>query len=187
MNAFEVLEVAQKPVVDSELLKERLHQLSKTHHGEADGDSSEQWHQINAAYQILTGDVSRLRHLLELNGEEGLNDSAVVPEEVMELFGTVGPALHQADEVIRQMDAAESALEKAMLQEDVMTLAMDLQQRAAQVGEFRSKLVRGIATLDKTWEKKPQIDPLKTHYRQLVYVARWAHQLDEKLFRLMNF
>jgi len=187
MNAFQVLEVDQKPLVDSELLKQRLHDLSKVHHSNLENTESGQWHQINKAYQILADDVSRLKHLLELHGEMDLNESTVVPEEVMGLFTEIGPALHQADDLISRMDVAESTLEKAMLQQDVMVMTMDLQKIAVQVGEFRSHLLNEIGELDEPWTRSPEIPKLKTHYRQLVYVSRWATQLDEKLFRLMNF
>ncbi len=195
MNAYQVFSAAEKPVVDREALKQRLHELSKQYHPNQESSDnrvdSTRWHEINEAYLILTDDVSRLKHLLELAGEQDLNASTSVPEEVMSLFSTVGPALHRADEVIDQIDQAESALEQAMLQAEVMTLAIDLQQIAAQVGEYRSRVLNAVAQLDDHWLAESPTESmrseLKALYRQLIYIARWAKQLDEKLFRVMNF
>jgi hypothetical protein len=113
--------------------------------------------------------------------------SSAVPEEVMGLFATVGPILHRADETITLIDEAQSALEKAMIQEEVMTLAVELQKIAVQVGQYRFRVLNEIEQLDATWQDDPQHGALKQLYQQLIYIARWANQLDEKQFRIMSF
>ncbi|MEM1156771.1 MAG: J domain-containing protein [Verrucomicrobiota bacterium] len=187
MNAYHVFDLPEKPLVDPDALKQRLHDLSKRHHPQQETEESERWGEIHSAYQILADEVKRLKHLLECNGLSDPNHSAAVPEEVMGLFATVGPALHRADGLIARMDAAESVLEKAILQHEVLMLAMELQGIAGQVGDFRARLQEQIQLLDTGWEDAADPESLHAIYRQLVYVARWAGQLDEKQFRMMNF
>lgn len=183
MNAFELLGMPARPCIDQEKLKNRLRELSKKYQD----DESGQLQQVNQAYQLLRQDVSRIGHLLELSGQTGLAESSAVPEEVMSLFSEIGPALQQADTIIARIDTAESVLEKAMLQDEVMTQSVLLQNKAAEVGQFKARLVAAISVLDEKWTEERDVEKLAAIYRQLVYVARWARQLDEKQFRLMNF
>lgn len=191
-NPFEVFGVIPRPILDLEPIQARLHQLGKTDHPDRAGSENERrereirWKKINESFRVLTTDVWRLKCLLEFHGVEDPNASSEVPENVTDLFSKIGPLLHKCNEHLKKLDAAESHLERSMLQSVGLELATSLQQIAVAVGRARSHVWKNIQELDADWSSSPDVDGLLSSYRELVYIDRWVRQIDECQFRLMN-
>ncbi|MEM6822345.1 MAG: DnaJ domain-containing protein [Verrucomicrobiota bacterium] len=194
LNPFVLLKFEPRPWIDQEELKARFLELSKLQHPDqqevgagARLDAEQKLQQLNQANQILSDDVQRIKALLELGNESDGDRAQGVPDSILSLFSEVTPVIHEADRSLKVADQATTALERAMVQGQVMEQALAVQKAAGSVGAARERLLEKIRDLDQKWQDDADFERLKQVYSELVYVVRWARQLDERQFRLLSF
>lgn len=191
-NPFALFDLPARPVLDGSQLQVRLHEFGMNAHpdqalGQEDRlELENRWKKINEAHRILSKDTLRLKCLLQLQGVEDPNASGQTPEKISGLFTEIGPLLHECNEYLKELESAESGLEKALLQSRGLELSMGLQGLASKVGKTLSELESRVQAIDATWSESPDVDGLLTCYREWVYVERWVRQIDECQFRLMS-
>ncbi len=116
MNAFEILGIKSRLVIDEETLRAAFREAGKSAHPDA-GGGDDDFARLRAAFEIVASPSKRLRHWLELQGiaadVRGSVDSAV-----MDRFSQVAEATQQAEAVIRRREEAKSALGMALLERE---------------------------------------------------------------------
>ena len=114
MDPFELLGLQPRLALSEAELREAFRGASKSGHPDA-GGSGDDFARLQDAFARLSSPSRRLRCWLETQGLTGEERGAISPA-LLDLFGTVGSALQQADAVAKRREAALSALAKAMLE-----------------------------------------------------------------------
>lgn len=114
MDPFERLGLEKRLALSDAELREAFRAAGKSGHPDA-GGSGEDFALVQDAFARLSSPSRRLRCWLEAKGLTGEERGAISPA-LLDLFGTVGSALQQADAVTKRREAARSALARAMLE-----------------------------------------------------------------------
>jgi hypothetical protein len=114
MDPFERLGLEKRLAVSEAELREAFRAAGKSAHPDA-GGSGDDFARLQQSFAQLSSPSRRLRCWLEARGVAGEERGAISPA-LLDLFGSVGGALQQADAVTKQREAALSALAKAMLE-----------------------------------------------------------------------
>ena len=102
---FALLEVARRPWLDPDKLKEKYFALARERPADAE---------LNEAFRILGDPKLRLQHLLRLQGVD-LNSGREIPAILAELFWQTGQLLREIDRWQLRNTQANSALSRALL------------------------------------------------------------------------
>ncbi|MFT4638429.1 MAG: curved DNA-binding protein CbpA [Verrucomicrobiales bacterium] len=189
MNPFAVLDLPECAALDSEALRARFQELSRTHHPdkqtkEASSDNS--FAEINEAYQKLQTSGRRLKALLELRFPETLELKGSLPEGMLDLFSQIGSALQEADAFIAKKSRATTMLAEALLAPELIKT----QRRLGEAGT----LIK--ARLDLAESRLPEIDslltsenatlaPISALCREFLYLEKWQGQIQARFHELI--
>ncbi len=141
----------------------------------------------NEAQRILRDPVLRLRHLLELEeGDiEAPSATGALPEEAAALFAEIAPLLHECAELQKKIDASVAMLERAALMPEIARMSARLQGLLNRLEEECEALDSAARTLDSDWlVGRKTTAPVAGLLRRRVFLQRWQHQINERLFRL---
>jgi hypothetical protein len=131
MDPFARLGLEQRLTLSEAELREAFRAAGKSGHPDA-GGSGDEFALLQDAFARLSSPARRLRCWLEAKGLTGDERGAISPA-LLDLFGTVGSALQQADAVAKRREAALSALAKAMLEPAVQQAREALEAALASV------------------------------------------------------
>ncbi len=131
MDPFARLGLEQRLAIPEEELREAFRAAGKSNHPDA-GGSGEEFAALQEAFVRLSRPSKRLRAWLECRGISGEERGAISPE-LLDLFSSVGSALHQADDITRRRDASLSNLAKAILEPGVQAAREALEASLDQV------------------------------------------------------
>lgn len=178
MDAFELLGIGKRLVISEDELRAAFREAGKRAHPDAGGDHAA-FAMVAEARAILSDPARRLRHWLECQGIEA-PEHGPLPGFVMDLFGVVGAAMQQADEVARQREGARSALAKALLEPRVLAARDALEAARTQVD----------AAINAELARLPAIEaapgPAAAHHaRALAFLGKWKEQLRAKFAALV--
>lgn len=112
-NAFEILGMPQRLVIDAETLNVAFREAGRTAHPDAGGGDDE-FAKLREAYEIVSSPSKRLKHWLILRGSPAETRGAVDPP-LMDLFSEIGGVTQRAEALIRKRDETKSALGLALL------------------------------------------------------------------------
>jgi hypothetical protein len=170
MNAFSQLQLPCSLGIDEAPLREAYRMASKESSGESDQAT------LTAAYQLLRSPASRLRHWLELNGHEG-DSRGVIDGELVDWFGHIGGVIQETDELLRRREQCQSALAKAMMENDMQAGRMRIEQWQARLHEWLTQkmglfpaIEAGSVSAAEAW----------VCVRDLSFIEKWQHQLRER-------
>jgi curved DNA-binding protein CbpA len=172
MDGFKCLGLERRLQIDDEALSAAFRDAGKRKHPDH-GGSVEEFEEIEQAHRMLKSPGSRLRHWLELEGISGdLRGS--VGSELMTIFTELGDLLQQADALIRERDAAASALAKAMLEGRTQELRDGLEGMVAKLEAMVGERVACFADIESGnrdgWELA----------RELTFLSKWQGQVRER-------
>ena len=152
---------------------------------------------LNTAYQTLRDPRQRLRHWLELERGEPLQQLESLPAAAADFYFQIGSLCQQADQFLdrKAKAGAASPLAAVRLFEGAMGLREQVEQlqgilekkRAALEGEIKSfsREAEGRGTPNGPAATAPRlVERLEEIYREFSYVARWQNQLRERLVLL---
>jgi curved DNA-binding protein CbpA len=186
-NLFALLDEPPRPWLDPEALKAKYHGLTAIHHPDVAG-ASEDFAEINRAYQTLADPAARLRHLMEIESPASISRAQPVPEEIAACFTPVAESRQAVDAFLKKYAAATSPLAKALLstgqyqvQERLECMISDLQQK-------QESLLLRVREADALWvsDRSAALDLLPGLWQSLNYIAKWLATLRESLFRLAS-
>ncbi|MDX6765570.1 MAG: J domain-containing protein [Candidatus Methylacidiphilales bacterium] len=186
MNAFAILGLEARPLIDPEVLKEaHLRAVARDHPDANPTGSSERVREVNQAREILSRDRSRLLHLIDCTGEGSASTQAALPGTLGDLFGPVAETLGRVRAQLRSHAGAESALEKAGLMPAGLALFDDLQALRQKILSLRGEWEQRLREVDAAWvEGRPDNRALAEIALVLGFLDRWTEQIDEQAFRL---
>ena len=203
-DLFALLGEPRRPWLDPEELKSRFLTLSaQVHpdrtHGASDPEresAHRRFAELNGAYQCLRDPKERLRHLLELERGTKPADVQEISSAAMECLTQVSGLCREADAILSTRITATSPLLKVESFERRMALADRIKTLLQELTARKDRLLDQIKFLNLAWESAPHVgDPTRVHvlpcsrleqiYREYSYLARWMHQLQERLAQLM--
>jgi len=191
---FALLNEPRRPWLDADLLKAKFHTLSAEVHPDRVHQSSEReklaanqrYTELNAAYSCLREPRGRIRHLLELELGAKPSDLTNVPDDLMDLFFTVGKVFREVDALLAEKTKATSPL----LQVQIFERAQDWVERLggvrAQISPRREALLEELKAIDHAWTGAPPkpTERLLEIWRLLSFYERWLGQIQERVGQL---
>ncbi len=189
MNAFQLFGIDPVPFLDAEVLKATFLERSVRLHPDVGGaETAPAFAELNEAYKILLSDRLRLRHILELHGLKDLGSIGAVPGHLVDLFMQAGSLLNTSDRLIKNRLRAESFLEQAALQGDLLEKMDGLQLLLSELHSIRKTLSERLIVMGTVRADNPQsLENLKELYLELSYVEKWMEQVQEKIFLISEY
>ncbi len=190
---FALLGEARRPWLDPEGVKETFHRLSREQHPDqqaagSTGETDAAFARLNAAQAALRDPKTRLRCLLEIE-YPGVKVSgpASVPGTLADLFAPTLELIQKVDALLARKAAAPSALTRALMAREELSLQEAAQERLGQLEALHAQAVEELQTFDARWEPHPPdaAGQLLDFYQRFAYLSRWTDQLRERLFLLM--
>lgn len=184
MNAFEVLGLVARPLLDPEEVKAAHLGGMTSQHPDAAGPHGAALC-LNEARDLLSRDRTRIRHLIEVATGKPMAERGAVPEEIGDLFNPLAEVLGKVRSHLQGVAECGSALEKAALLPEGLELFESLQIFQVRLGELRGIQTGRLRELDAAWmEGRHEIQALEEVALALAFLDRWESQVDEQAFRL---
>ena len=203
VDFFALLDEPRRPWLDPELLKAKFHALAATIHPDRVSRATEpekqaatqSYAELNAAYQCLREPKDRLRHLLELERGDKVEEVQKTAPGMMELLMEISALCREADAYLAEKLVVTSPLLKVQLFERGMALVDRLNLLVARLNDRREALLVQMRHLNMAWETAPPVGSstrlhvlpcsrLEYIYRDLSYLKRWTEQLQKRVVEL---
>lgn len=191
---FALLEETRRPWLEADSLKARFHKLSAEVHPDRVHQATaaikltanQRYTEINAGYNCLREPRSRIRHLLELELGGKPSDLTNVPDDLLDLFFSVGKAFREVDAFLAEKAKATSPLLQVQFFEQGQGHVEKLGVLREKISPRRAALLAELQALDTVWETaapKPT-DRLLGIWRLLSFYDRWLAQLQERVAQI---
>jgi len=180
MDAFELLGIPRRLAVSEDEVRTAFREAGKRLHPDAGGTDAE-FARLQQAFATLASPSKRLKHWLFLQGAAG-DDRGTISTGLMDLFGTVGETLQQADALIRKRDETRSALGLAML-EGAAQSCREMVERS--IFAVDAALVAETAAFPGIESGSIPTDEAARHARNLTFLEKWRANLQERFARLV--
>ena len=189
-DAFALLGLPREAALDAEAVKTAYLERCRSAHPDQAGGDARLSADLNAAYELLSEPEGRLKHLLELEAGSTANAWATVPmeEPLMNLFSRLGALLSRLDTWTQKRDAAASALARALLTGEQMSLQEEVESVLAALDDQRQQRCACLADIDRLRAEDPAaaLEPARALRAQFAYLAKWTAQAREALLRLVG-
>jgi len=182
-DAFEIFDVDARPIVDVDKLAEEFYdRVASLHPDHKTGDLT-MFREWNGAYRVLMEPASRLDALLARRGLQAA--PAVPPEEALEVFTTVGRAVHTADRFLEMNVNNGSAITRAVGFEKKREAFVELASVRGRLNSWRMQLDQQLRDLDDRWPDvaDAELVDLQAAYR---FCDTWQWQVEDRIFRLSS-
>jgi curved DNA-binding protein CbpA len=181
MNAFEILGIEPRLVIDNETLRDAFREAGRSAHPDAGGEE-QAFAALNAAFEILSSPSRRLRHWLELRGLVVETRGTVAPE-IMDLFSQVGETSQRAEALVRRRDEAKSALGQALLERETQACREEVERSIAMV---EIAIGRECAVFHNYQDTAmPDLAAASASVRNLAFLEKWRSGLRGVFARLI--
>ena len=179
MNPFEVLNIEPRLVISRDELNQAFREAGKTAHPDA-GGSEEGFAQLQAAADTLSRPARRLKAWLELKGVE-VDSRGSIGNALMDEFGRVGEETQKAEAFIRKRESAQSALAKAMLENDAQLCREQLEEAMQRLDELTQNICDGFEALEESGSAGTEA--VEWH-RDLSFLEKWQASLRSLFAKL---
>jgi curved DNA-binding protein CbpA len=191
---FALLNEPRRPWLDAAALKAKfLARSAEVHpdrvHQSPEADklaANQRYTELNAAYNCLREPRHRIRHLLELELGAKPSDLTNVPDDLMEVFFSVGKVFREVDALLVEKGRATSPLLQVQFFERGQDWVEKLGALREKISVRRDVLVGELQAVDAGWETatlKPT-DVLLRIWRLLSFYDRWLTQIQERVVQL---
>ena len=201
IDNFALLSEPRRPWLDSDSLKKKFLALSAECHpdrvhgaNESEKESAQKrYTELNAAYNCLRDDKSRLVHLLELERGSKPKDVQNVPPALMELFLRVREVCQQADAFLAEREGVSSPLLKVQMFERAQDLIDSLLKMQQQINAWHEGLIARLKEIDSAWDgtgagpagnSEEALDKIEELYPLFSYFNRWTGQIQDRIVQL---
>ena len=192
---FALLNEPKRPWLEPEGLKEKFLALSAEVHPDRVHQASEpdklaatqRYTELNAAYNCLREPRERLRHLLELELGQKPSDLTNVPNDLMDLFFTVGKVLKGVDGFLAEKGRATSPLVQVQFFECGQDWIEELNTIRQPLIARRESLIEELKQLSARWDAAEMPKPLERGleiWRLLSFYDRWLAQIQERTVQI---
>jgi curved DNA-binding protein CbpA len=194
LDHFALLNEPRRPWLEPEELKQKFLALSAEVHPDRVHQASEsdklaanqRYTELNAAYNCLREPRERLRHLLELELGQKPSDLTNVPNDMMDLFFSVGKLLREVDAFVAEKGKATSPLLQVQFFERGQDWIEKLNAIKQLINSRREPLIDDLKRLSAGWDAsspKP-LERLLEIWRLLSFYDRWLAQIQERTVQL---
>jgi len=194
LDYFALLNESRRPWLEPEALKEKFFALSAEVHPDRLHQASEsvklaatrRYTELNAAYNCLREPRERLRHLLELELGQKPSDLTNVPNDLMELFFSVGTLLREVDGYLAEKAKATSPLLQVQLFERGQEWIEKLDAIRQLISSRRGPLLAELKQISARWDgSSPRpLERLLETWRLLSFYDRWLAQIQERTVQI---
>lgn len=180
-NAFQTLGLEPRLVIPEEVIREAYREAGKRTHPDAGGGEGE-FAALREAFAVVSSPSRRLKHWLELRGAP-VEVRGAIDDSLMDFFSEVGAVTQQAETVIRKREEAQSALVRAMLEQETQ-LSRESVERA--ISKVEAMIDREcLAFRDYEASETPGIDAASKTARSLAFLEKWRTGLRACFSRLV--
>ena len=178
-DCFALLQVPRMILLDERVLKDRFHLMMAAK--EAAPET------LNEAYALLKVPARRIAHLLTLHGRTPVTGEQ--PEAgLFDLFFDVSTVLKKADELIANIGAASSAVQRAALTEAVLASLQNLESTVDLVNASEARHLDNLREIDLSF---PELDEaqwkrLAEIGGDLVFLTKWKQEVGKRLTRMQE-
>jgi DnaJ-domain-containing protein 1 len=191
---FALLNVPRRPWLDPGLLKGNFLTLSAALHPDRvdqavaaeKSAANARVAELNAAHHCLRELRERLRHLLELELGAKPSDLTQVPEDLMDLFFTIGKQFLAVDALLVEQHKATSPMLQVQLFERRQDWVEKLGALRQTVLVRRDPLLAELELMNAAWEAPGErpLGRLQEIWRLLSFYERWLAQIQERVVKL---
>jgi len=180
-NAFDLLGMEPRLVIDEEDLREAFRAAGKLTHPDAGGGEGE-FSALNEAFAVLSSPSRRLRCWMEVH-ELPVETRGTINPELMDLFADVGAVTQEAEMLIRKRDEVKFALVRAMLEGQTQICRESVETAITKVEERIHAECRNFPVLESS--KNPDSGVASEIARNLVFLEKWRAGLRSCYARLV--
>lgn len=173
-DCFALLGLPRSASLDESMLQAAWHEKSRAAHPDQPGGSATLAAEINAAYETLLAPEKRLKHLLDLHAVPWR--TIPISAEMMSLFSQIGPLLQKAAALAKKKQQASSALAKALLANEEMSLREALEALGTEIEAKREVILSALPE---------ELERLQVAQATLAYLSKWQAQIREALLVMM--
>jgi curved DNA-binding protein CbpA len=192
IDYFALLDQPHAPWLDPDKLKDTYHQKTLQAHPDAQtrrpgADTTDAaFASLNEAYQVLQDPKRRLHHLLSLEGAAPSSTDQAVPNQLHDLFPTVGGLTQRANLLLEKIRATSNALSRSLLKPQILEVQNEAKEVREKIQSLSDASLAELRQINTAWAKNPaeQIEGLSNLYVAFAYLTRWSTQLDEMTFQL---
>ena len=191
---FALFNESRRPWLEAEALKEKFLALSaevhpdRVHHASAADKlaANRRYTELNAAYNCLREPRERLRHLLELELGQKPSDLTNVPNDLMDMFFSVGKLFREVDTFVAEKGKATSPLLQVQLFERGQEWIESLVGLRQLVNSRREPLIDELKRLCADWgaDLPKALERLLGIWRFLSFYDRWLAQIQERMVQI---
>jgi curved DNA-binding protein CbpA len=185
---FALLDQPRAPWLDPVSLKEAYHKKTLRLHPDTvpAGDRDGSFAELNKANQVLQDPKRRLHHLLELEGHDASSTGQSIPQELQDLFPSIGALAQRANLVLEKSKAASNTLSRSLLKPQILEVEKETAELRAKIRRLFEASLAQLREISSNWVKKDagQIATLSKLYLTFAYLTRWSAQLDEIAFQI---
>jgi hypothetical protein len=173
LDCFKILQMPRQPWLEEADVRNRFHQLAAAAHPDSGAGSTEEFANLNHAWQTLRSPASRLRHYLELEyPDERAAASFAVPAS-QDLFMQVSELKQTVDRFVAERADSKSPLARALLEPR-------RQSHLQYVERLEGAAAAEIAAVhQRIQQPQPSRESLTGALNDLMFLEKWAAQLRE--------
>ena len=199
IDYFVLLNEPRRPWLDPDSLKKKFLALSTESHpdrvhgaGVSEKEAAQKrYTDLNAAYNCLRENKSRLVHLLELERGSKPKDVQNIPPALMEMFLRVREVCQQADAFLAERAGVNSPLLKVQMFERAQEITESLAKVQQQINPWQEELIIQLKKIDSAWDGSQQpgnredtLKKMEEIYPLFSYFSRWSGQIQERIAQL---
>lgn len=185
-DAFSLLGLPRRAWLTPEEIRAAFQQAAAAAHPDAAANEAdrvartEHFQQLNEASALLTPVTSRLKHLLALEYPGFVPArAAMMDNELVSLFSTIGSAVHAAATWTRQRESATTFLAKARLAPEEMQVQETLEAAGALLRAEQEKLDETLRQLDASpTASRPPAEIIGALASRAAFLGKWQTQLQ---------
>ena len=191
IDYFALLDQPRAPWLDLETLKQAYHQKTFRAHpdthttGRAE-EAAAAFSTLNEAYQTLHDPKRRLHHLLSLQGCAPSPANQTIPEQLHDLFPSIGGLTQRAGQLLEKLQATSNALSRSLLKPQLLELQKETNELRQRIQNLSDASLAQLREINSGWMQNPegQLTSVSNLYFAFAYLTRWSAQLDEMAFQL---
>ena len=180
-DCFALLELPRAAALDEAALQRAYLERTRESHPDRENGDEARAAALNAARETLSSPAKRLKHLLELEFPDARWSVVPMEEGMMAVFTRLGSALQRAAALAGEMEAARSALARALLTDRVLREREALEQAGADIDSLSHTLAAELPALD----ARRDAGALQQAQARFAYLEKWRAQICEALMKLV--
>ena len=184
---FALLGQPHQPHLDDRAIEQAFHERARLLHPDAAGaNQTDEFAQLNTAFNVLRDPCLRLRHLLELEGVTPAKE--LLAPELAEFFSRATEISHRAKAQIANERGSDSAIGRSVAQLKRSQIRADLVSVLRELEANKRRAQSDLEDLNAIWDNDRAVAVVKTIQLQqrFTVLQRWMQTLRELQFQLEN-